>query len=62
MLLDYGHVVIHVFYSEVRKFYDLEGLWADAERLETPALLESKQRSAVLDAPEWKETDDDDAF
>ncbi len=33
VLLDYGHIVIHVFYEPVRRFYDLEGLWADAERI-----------------------------
>ena len=27
VLLDYGHVIIHVFYEPVREFYDLEGLW-----------------------------------
>jgi len=32
-LLDYGQVVVHVFYESVRQFYDLEGLWADARRL-----------------------------
>ena len=32
-LLDYGHVVIHVFYEPVRTFYDLEGLWIDAKRI-----------------------------
>jgi len=32
-LLDYGEVVLHVFYEPVREFYDLEGLWADARRL-----------------------------
>ena len=37
ILLDYGHVIIHVFYEPVREFFDLEGLWADAKRLETPA-------------------------
>ncbi|UCH20565.1 MAG: ribosome silencing factor [Deltaproteobacteria bacterium] len=33
VLLDYGHVVIHVFYEPVRQFYDLEGLWVDARRI-----------------------------
>ena len=37
VLLDYGHVVIHVFYEPVREFFDLEGLWADAKRVEIPA-------------------------
>ncbi len=34
IVLDYGHVVIHVFYEPVRSFYDLEGLWTDAKRIE----------------------------
>ena len=38
VLMDYGNVVIHVFYDPVRRFYDLEGLWADAPRISTPAL------------------------
>jgi len=38
VLLDYGHVIIHVFYEPVREFYDLEGLWADAKRIMTPSL------------------------
>jgi ribosome-associated protein len=38
VLMDYGHVVIHVFYEPVREFYDLEGLWVDADRIVTPSL------------------------
>jgi ribosome-associated protein len=32
-LLDYGDVVLHVFYHPVRELYDLEGLWVDAPRV-----------------------------
>jgi ribosome-associated protein len=33
-LIDYGHVIIHVFYESVRAFYDIEGLWSDARRVD----------------------------
>jgi len=33
VLMDYGDVIVHVFYEPVRAFYDLEGLWDDAERV-----------------------------
>ena len=34
VLLDFGDVVMHVFHVEERSHYDLEGLWADAPRIE----------------------------
>jgi ribosome-associated protein len=33
VLMDYGDVVIHIFYQPVREFYDLEGLWTEAPRV-----------------------------
>ncbi|MFO7459788.1 MAG: ribosome silencing factor [Desulfatiglandales bacterium] len=33
VLMDYGDVVIHLFYHPVREFYDLEGLWSEAPRV-----------------------------
>jgi ribosome-associated protein len=46
-LLDFGSVVIHVFYHPVREFYDLESLWIEAPRvpLEIPA-------ESTISAPE----------
>ena len=37
VLMDYGDVVIHIFYQPVREFYDLEGLWTEAPRVESDA-------------------------
>ncbi len=38
VLMDYGHVVIHVFFERTRNFYNLEGLWSDARRIQTESL------------------------
>jgi ribosome-associated protein len=43
VVLDYGHVIIHVFFEPVREFYDLEGLWIDADPIKTKSLINSKE-------------------
>jgi len=30
VLIDYVDVVVHIFQSEIREFYDIENLWGDA--------------------------------
>ena len=47
VLLDYGHVIIHVFYESVRNFYDLEGLWMDAKKIKTKSLIEANKKEGV---------------
>ncbi|HCC54755.1 MAG TPA: ribosome silencing factor [Desulfobulbaceae bacterium] len=34
VLLDYNDVIVHIFYSEDRSFYNIEGLWHDAPIVE----------------------------
>ncbi len=33
VLMDYGDVIVHVFYEPVRLLYDLESLWSEARRV-----------------------------
>lgn len=35
-LMDFDDVIVHIFYSPIREFYDLEGLWSHASRVELP--------------------------
>jgi ribosome-associated protein len=47
VLMDYGDVVIHIFYQPIRAFYDLEGLWMRASRVRLPEPYYSQARSFV---------------
>jgi ribosome-associated protein len=47
-VLDYGDVVIHVFYEPVREFYDLDRLWSRAPRVQLPEPYCSQARDLRL--------------
>jgi ribosome-associated protein len=38
VLVDYGDVILHAFIENERGYYDLEGLWRDAPRVEIPGV------------------------
>jgi len=42
VLIDAYEVVAHIFYNDVRRFYNLEGLWGDAPRI---ALCREKKKT-----------------
>lgn len=50
-LLDYGDVIIHIFESQTKQMYDLEGFWADAPRIDISQF--------GLTPPEQEDFDDD---
>jgi ribosome-associated protein len=39
ILMDYGDFVVHIFEEKSREFFDLERLWRDAKRVQTPENL-----------------------
>ena len=37
--MDYGDIIVHVFYKDVRTQYNLEKLWSDGEQIDLEGLL-----------------------
>jgi len=67
ILLDYGDVIVHIFYHETRPEFDLEGLWHDAPRLDlskpAPVVKEAagKKRKVAVRVPARLFGEDPDA-
>ena len=44
-ILDYGHVLVHIFHPEERRFYRLERLWDEGtNRLELPFIKDEEEK------------------
>jgi len=39
VLMDYGDIIVHIFDTENRLFYDLERIWRDGKEIDTEELL-----------------------
>jgi len=52
VLMDYGDIIVHVFYEETRNFYDLEGLWVDAKRIASRRLEDYRDHAEPFDGEE----------
>ena len=45
ILLDYVHVVVHIFQKHIREFYDIEGLWGDAISVKIESTTLNKEKA-----------------
>lgn len=41
ILLDYGDIIVHVFYEKDREFYNIEGIWKDAITIDIDNILDN---------------------
>lgn len=46
ILMDYGEVIVHVFYEPTREFYDVERLWSDVPSM---AIADTVDKLTALD-------------
>jgi ribosome-associated protein len=46
IVMDYGDVLVHIFHDEMRRRYDLDGLWGMAPLLELPQAIREARRES----------------
>ena len=46
IVMDYGDVLVHIFHDELRRRYDLDGLWSMAPVMELPAIIRSAHKES----------------
>lgn len=46
IVMDYGDVLVHIFHDEMRRRYDLDGLWSIAPQLELPKAIREARKAS----------------
>ena len=44
IVMDYGDVLVHIFHDQLRRYYDLDGLWSMAPELELSAEIRAARK------------------
>lgn len=46
IVMDYSDVLVHIFHDNLRRYYDLDGLWGLAPELELPAEIKAARKDS----------------
>jgi ribosome-associated protein len=46
IVMDYGDVLVHIFQNDLRRHYDLDGLWSMAPQLELPKAISAARKES----------------
>ena len=46
IVMDYGDVLVHIFHDEMRRRYDLDGLWSLAPQMELPKAIREAHKES----------------
>jgi ribosome-associated protein len=46
IVMDYGDVLVHIFHDQIRRYYDLDGLWGMAPELELAPEIKAARKES----------------
>ncbi len=46
IVMDYGDVLVHIFHDQIRRYYDLDGLWGMAPELELAPEIKASRKGS----------------
>lgn len=46
IVMDYGDVLVHIFQNDLRRHYDLDGLWNTASQMELPKAIREAHKES----------------